>query len=59
MVSTDATGVFAMKRMCKKDYLWIAFGLGCILACCLPTVWLTRVLAMAIIILGIIICCRK
>ncbi|MFQ9064512.1 hypothetical protein [Eubacterium sp.] len=48
-----------MKKMCKKDYLWIAFGLGCVMACCLPAVWVTRILAIAVIILGIIICCRK
>ncbi|MGN0517025.1 hypothetical protein [Eubacterium sp.] len=48
-----------MNKMCKRDFLWIAFGCGCVLACCLPTIWITRILAIAVIILGILICCRK
>ena len=47
-----------MKKMCKRDYVWIAFGAGCVVALCLPTVWTTRILALVVIILGII-CCRK
>ncbi len=47
-----------MKKMCRRDYLWIAFGVGCVLACCLPTVWITRILAIVVIILGIM-CCKK
>ena len=46
------------KDMVKKNYLWIAFGVGCVLALCLPTVWTTRILAIVVIILGII-CCKK
>lgn len=47
-----------MKKMCRRDYLWIAFGVGCVLACCLPNEWLTGILAIVVIILGII-CCKK
>ncbi|MGN0522990.1 MAG: hypothetical protein ACI4IG_01825 [Eubacterium sp.] len=47
-----------MKKMCRREFLLIAFGVGCVLACCLPTVWVTRVLAIMVIILGIL-CCRK
>ncbi|MDY3812642.1 hypothetical protein [Eubacterium sp.] len=48
-----------MNKKCKRDYLFVAFGVGCVLACCLPTIWVTRMLAVSVIILGIIICCRK
>ena len=47
-----------MKKMCRRDFLWIAFGAGCVIACCCPTVWITRILAIVVIILGII-CCKK
>lgn len=47
-----------MKKMCRRDFLWIAFGLGCVLAICLPVEWLVRILAVAVIILGLI-CCTK
>lgn len=47
-----------MKKMCRRDYLWIAFGVGCVVACCCPTVWIARILAVAVIILGIM-CCKK
>ena len=50
--------VIAMKGKVRKELLWIAFGVGCVAACCLPTIWITRVLAVAVIILGII-CCKK
>ena len=43
-------------KMCRRDYLWIAFGVGCVAACCLPTIWITRVLAVVVIILGILSC---
>ncbi|MBQ7740631.1 MAG: hypothetical protein IJT65_05295 [Eubacterium sp.] len=42
----------------KKNYLWIAFGVGCVLALCLPSVWTTRILAIMVTILGIV-CCKK
>lgn len=47
-----------MKKMCRREFLWIAFGAGCVIACCCPTVWITRILAVVVIILGII-CCKK
>ena len=47
-----------MKKMCRRDFLWLAFGFGCVLAICLPSAWLLRILAFAVIILGII-CCKK
>ncbi len=47
-----------MKKMCRRDFLWLAFGVGCVITICLPVEWLVRVLAVAVIILGII-CCTK
>ncbi|UKI23586.1 MAG: hypothetical protein L6V88_03835 [Anaerotruncus sp.] len=47
-----------MKKMCRRDFLWLAFGIGCVVTICLPEAWLVRVLAVAVIILGII-CCKK
>lgn len=47
-----------MKKMCRREFLWIAFGGGCVVACCLPTVWITRILAIVVIVLGII-CCKR
>ena len=47
-----------MRGMIKSNYLWIAFGAGCVLALCLPTVWTTRILAIAVIILGVMICVK-
>ncbi|MGN0528133.1 MAG: hypothetical protein ACI4IE_03290 [Eubacterium sp.] len=47
-----------MNKTCKRSFLFIAFGAGCVIACCLPTVWVTRVLAIVVIILGII-CCKR
>ncbi|MBR4241176.1 MAG: hypothetical protein IKR97_03035 [Eubacterium sp.] len=50
-----------MKKQCKpikKEYLWIAFGVGAALALCLPSVWITRILAVCVIILGIL-CCKS
>ena len=46
-----------MMKICKKEYLWIAFGLGAAICLFLPTVWITRVLALCVVILGIL-CCR-
>ncbi len=47
-----------MKKMCRRDFLWIAFGLGCVVSVCLPDAWIARVLAFVVIILGIM-CCKK
>lgn len=47
-----------MKKMCRRDYLWIAFGAGCVVACCFSSVWIARILAVVVIILGIM-CCKK
>ncbi len=47
-----------MKKLCKSDYIWIAFGAGCIIALCLPTVWMTRILSVVVIVLGVI-CLKK
>ncbi|CCY67158.1 unknown [Clostridium sp. CAG:678] len=47
-----------MKKMCRRDFLWLAFGIGCAITICLPVEWLVRILAIAVIILGII-CCTK
>ncbi|MCI9111489.1 MAG: hypothetical protein K2K71_05590 [Eubacterium sp.] len=47
-----------MKKMCRRDFLWIAFGVGCVITICLPTSWLIRILAVVVIILGIL-CCKK
>lgn len=45
-----------MKKMCRRDFLWLAFGIGCVITMCLPVEWLVRILAIAVIILGIICC---
>ena len=42
-----------MKGRVRKEFLWIAFGVGCVAACCLPTIWITRILSIVVIILGI------
>ncbi|MBR1763212.1 MAG: hypothetical protein IJ731_07605 [Eubacterium sp.] len=47
-----------MTKKCKRDYLWIAFGIGATLALILPTIWITRILAVCVIILGIL-CCKN
>jgi len=47
-----------MAKKCKTHYLWIAFGVGAALALFLPSVWITRILAICVIILGIL-CCKK
>lgn len=48
-----------MKFKCvKSSYLWIAFGAGCAIALFLPAVWITRILAVSVIILGVL-CCKK
>lgn len=39
----------------KGNFIWIAFGVGCIISLCLPAVWVTRILAGVIIILGIMV----
>ena len=44
-----------MKKFCFKNYAWAAFGIGCIIALCLPAVWVTRILAAVIIVLGFIV----
>lgn len=41
----------------SKNLIFVAFGVGCTVALCLPTVWTTRILAVTVIILGII--CAK
>lgn len=50
-----------MKNTCynksAKNLIFVAFGAGCAVALCLPTVWTTRILALCVIVLGII-CCR-
>ena len=43
------------KLMQRKNYMWVAFGVGCIISLCLPAVWVTRILAAVIIILGVIV----
>ncbi len=45
-------------KLVKSTYLWIAFGAGCAIALCLPTVWITRILAVMVIVLGVM-CCKK
>ncbi len=45
-------------KLIKASYLWIAFGVGCTVALFLPSVWITRILAVTVIILGIM-CCKK
>ncbi len=47
-----------MKKDVPKGFLWIAFGAGCVIAICLPTAWLIRILSIVVIILGII-CCKN
>ena len=47
-----------MRGTVKKNYLFIAFGIGCVVALCLPTVWTTRILAVMVILLGILICVK-
>ncbi|MCR5207985.1 MAG: hypothetical protein K6C14_05855 [Eubacterium sp.] len=48
-----------MRYKCVRiSYLWIAFGAGCAAALFLPTVWITRVLAVSVIVLGVL-CCKK
>ena len=47
-----------MKGTVKKSVVIIAFGTGCALALCLPTLWTTRILALTVIILGVL-CCQK
>lgn len=39
----------------KKNFMWLAFGLGCVIAVTLPAVWVTRILAVVVIILGVIV----
>jgi hypothetical protein len=49
-----------MKNKCvRRELLWLAFGVGCIITLFLPTVWITRILSLAVIILGITICFKK
>ena len=43
--------MFGVKKMCRRDFLWIAFGAGLVIACCCPTIWVTRILAIAVIVL--------
>ena len=48
------------KTECVKiEYLWIAFGVGSALSLFLPTVWITRILALVVIILGVMLCIKK
>ena len=47
-----------MKKTVSVNFIWVAFGAGCVVALCLPTVWITRVLAVVVVILGLI-CCKK
>ncbi len=47
-----------MKGCCKTNYLFVAFGAGCAIALFLPAVWITRILALTVIVLGVL-CCRK
>lgn len=42
----------------NKNIVFVAFGAGCAIALCLPTVWTTRILAVVVIILGLI-CCKS
>ncbi|MBQ8980674.1 MAG: hypothetical protein IJ077_03595 [Eubacterium sp.] len=42
----------------NKNLVFVAFGAGCAIALCLPTVWTTRILAVVVIILGLI-CCKS
>ncbi len=42
----------------NKNLVFVAFGAGCAIALCLPTVWTTRILAVTVIVLGII-CARS
>ena len=44
-----------MKECRKRNYVWIAFGVGCVISLCLPAVWVTRILAGVIIVLGIMV----
>jgi len=46
-----------MKNTVNKNLVFVAFGAGCAIALCLPTVWTTRILAVVVIVLGVI-CCR-
>ncbi len=39
----------------KKNFMWVAFGIGCAISLCLPAVWVTRILAGVIIVLGIMV----
>ncbi len=48
-----------MRHSQNRDMIFVAFGVGCVIALCLPTVWTTRILAVAVIILGLLCCkCR-
>lgn len=47
-----------MKGFVNKSFVFIAFGAGSALALCLPTIWTTRVLALALVAVGVM-CCQK
>ena len=44
-----------MNRFPRKNLMWLAFGIGCMIALCLPAVWVTRILAAVVIILGVMV----